>query len=108
MPGILIPDFKISDLTPDGRPFGMHNGIKVFVEKGVPGDVADIMMVKSFPKDKTLATGKILTLKNNSPLRIEAFCKHFIYCGGCQWQNISYADQLLFKQRQLQELFSRL
>jgi 23S rRNA (uracil1939-C5)-methyltransferase len=108
MPGTLISGFKITALTPDGRPFGMHDGIKVFVEKGVPGDVADIMMIKSFHKDKSLATGKIIALKENSPLRIAPFCRHFNYCGGCQWQNISYGDQLQFKQRQLQELFTRL
>ena len=106
MPGTLIPDFDINDITPDGKAFGMFGGIKVFVDKGVPGDVADVQMVKSFPKDKTLATGKILALKKNSPLRVNSFCKHFIYCGGCQWQNISYADQLRFKQEQVERLFS--
>ena len=105
MPGIVVPDFEILHLTANGIPFGMHHDIKVFVDKGVPGDVADVQMVKSFPKDKTLATGKILSLKKRSPLRIDPFCKHFIYCGGCQWQNISYDDQLKFKQQQIEKLF---
>src|SRR4029079_4587892 len=97
MPGTIIPDFHITGLTPDGRAYGDYGDIRVFVEKGIPGDVADVNMVKSFPKDKTIATAKILSLKKNAPLRIDPFCKHFKYCGGCQWQNIAYSDQLKFK-----------
>jgi 23S rRNA (uracil1939-C5)-methyltransferase len=106
MPGTFLPDFAITGLTPDGRAYGMHSDIKVFVEKGVPGDVADVQMIKSSHKDKTLAGGKILGLKAPSPVRIDSFCKHFMHCGGCQWQNISYADQLRFKQQQVEKLFS--
>ncbi|MEO8088021.1 MAG: 23S rRNA (uracil(1939)-C(5))-methyltransferase RlmD [Bacteroidota bacterium] len=105
MLGTFLPDFKIHGLTPDGRAFGIYQDIKVFVEKGVPGDIADVQMVRSFPRDKTLATGKIISLKKSSPLRIDSFCKHFNYCGGCQWQNINYVDQLKFKQQQVEQLF---
>ena len=90
----------------DGRAFGVYNGITVFVDKAVPGDFADVQMIKSFHKDKSIATGKILALKKNSSLRITAFCKHFENCGGCQWQNISYENQLAFKQQQIDKLFS--
>jgi 23S rRNA (uracil1939-C5)-methyltransferase len=106
MTGTFLPDFEITGLTNDGRAYGIYRDITVFVDKAVPGDVADVQMVKSFHKDKSLATGKILSLKNNSALRIPAFCKHFNYCGGCQWQNISYENQLTFKQQQIDKLFS--
>jgi len=107
MIGTFLPDFEITGLTTDGRAYGVHKGITVFVDKAVPGDVADVQMIKSFHKDKSIATGKILSVKNNSSLRIPAFCKHFDYCGGCQWQNISYANQLAFKQQQVDKLFSK-
>ena len=107
MPGTFVPALEITGITTDGRPFGMANEIKVFVDKGIPGDVADVQMIKSFHSDKTLATGKILGFVKKSPLRQEPFCRHFLHCGGCQWQNISYADQLRFKQQQVEELFSR-
>ena len=106
MIGTFIPDFRITGLTGDGRAYGMYHDIRVFVDKGVPGDVADVQMIKSFHRDKTLGTAKILALKKNSPRRIDAFCRHFNYCGGCQWQNISYADQLEHKQQQVSQLFS--
>ncbi len=106
MTGTLIQDFEITGLTSDGRAFGIYRSITVFVDKAVPGDVADVRMIKSIHKDKSLATGSILALKKNSPLRIPSFCKHFEHCGGCQWQNISYENQLAFKQHQIDKLFS--
>ncbi len=107
MLGTFIPDFSITTVSANGRPYGMHGGIKVFVEKGVPGDVADISMIRIREKEKLLGEGKIISLKKKSALRIDPFCKHFVGCGGCQWQNISYADQLKVKQQQVQELFSQ-
>jgi len=100
MLGTFIPDFSVNGITADGRAFGMYGDMKVFVEKGVPGDVADIAMVKSWRDNKTTGNGRIIALKKKSPLRIEPFCRHFQYCGGCQWQNIGYEDQLRFKQWQ--------
>jgi 23S rRNA (uracil1939-C5)-methyltransferase len=107
MIGTLLSNFEITGTTPDGRAYGMHKGITVFVDKAVPGDVADVQMIKSFHKDKSIATGKIVSLKKNSSLRIPDFCKHFEYCGGCQWQNISYETQLQLKQQQVDRLFER-
>ncbi len=107
MLGTFIPEFEIAGITSEGMPYGMHRGIRVFVDKGVPGDVADIQMIRSFPKDKTIATGKIILLRKNSSKRIEPFCKHFNFCGGCQWQNISYDDQLKLKHQQVEQLFSQ-
>ncbi|MGQ0736385.1 MAG: 23S rRNA (uracil(1939)-C(5))-methyltransferase RlmD [Acidobacteriota bacterium] len=34
-----------------------------------------------------------------------AICRHFGPCGGCQWQDLSYADQLARKHRRLTDLF---
>src|SRR5688572_14491025 len=106
MIGTFIPSFEITGLTTDGRAYGMYNDFTVFVDKGVPGDVVDVQMIKSFHKDKSLATGKILSIVKSSPIRIQPFCKHFNYCGGCQWQNITYENQLAFKQEQINRLFS--
>ncbi len=107
MTGTLLQNFRIKGISADGRAYGMHDDITVFVDKGVPGDIADVQMIKSYHSDKTLATGKIIAIKKEAPNRIEPFCKHFKYCGGCQWQNISYADQLQLKQQQIENLIAR-
>ena len=106
MRGTFIPGFHVTGVSADGRPSGMAGDITVFVEKAVPGDVADIAMIKSFRENKSLAAGKIISLQKKSPLRIEPFCKHFNDCGGCQWQTVSYENQLRLKQQQVDDLFS--
>ncbi len=111
MRGTFVPDFVITGLTAEGTAFGMHEDtsgersrtIRVLVEKGLPAEVVDIQMIKSY-HDKTIARGKILKLKKPAAGRQEPFCRHFEYCGGCQWQNISYAEQLKLKQEQVKQL----
>jgi 23S rRNA (uracil1939-C5)-methyltransferase len=41
---------------------------------------------------------KILRFETRSPFRVEAPCPHFGECGGCAFQNLSYARQLALKQ----------
>lgn len=38
-----------------------------------------------------------------SSLRIAPRCRHFDECGGCTWQNLSYENQLKFKEQQVRE-----
>ena len=42
-----------------------------------------------------------------SPMRIEARCKHFGVCGGCQFQHLKYSDQLIVKQEFSKDVLSR-
>ena len=105
MRGTFIPQFEVTGISDDGRAFGMFGDIRVFVEKGVPGDVADIYMIKSKRAGMIQGHGRIAALQKRSSIRIEPFCRHFSDCGGCQWQNISYADQLKIKQEQVDRLF---
>ncbi|MCX7957111.1 MAG: 23S rRNA (uracil(1939)-C(5))-methyltransferase RlmD [Endomicrobia bacterium] len=37
--------------------------------------------------------------------RVESICKHFGVCGGCQFQDMDYKEQLVKKQRFLKEIF---
>jgi len=32
-------------------------------------------------------------------LRVQPVCNHYEYCGGCNWQNVSYENQLIFKEK---------
>ena len=50
------------------------------------------------------AEGRLLEVLQKSPLEIESACKHFATCGGCQYQNLSYEEQLKLKEGQVREL----
>ena len=43
-----------------------------------------------------------------SPIRQEPFCEHFGTCGGCKWQFLPYAEQLNFKQKQVEDQLVRI
>jgi 23S rRNA (uracil1939-C5)-methyltransferase len=81
------------------------DGMVVFAEGVVPGDVADIYVQK---KKGGFIEGRVETLIQPSEHRIEAFCQHFSVCGGCKWQNLSYEVQLQHKHQAVVDAFSRI
>lgn len=82
--------------TSGGRP--------VFVSKTVPGDIIE---VKIFEDKKSYCRGIVTKIIKPSPDRIEPPCPYFDNCGGCDHQNISYENQLKYKQEIFQEVLDR-
>ena len=71
----------------NGKAIAKREGMVVFVNGAVPGDVADLRVTK---KKKSWAEATAIRIVERSPDRVEAFCKHFGICGGCKWQDLSY------------------
>ena len=88
-----------------GRQANDPSGKVVFVEGGVPGDVADVHIFKS---KKEFAEGKVVRVVQPSPDRVTAFCEHFGVCGGCKWQYLAYPAQLRHKQQTVDDALRRL
>ncbi|MEZ4775266.1 MAG: 23S rRNA (uracil(1939)-C(5))-methyltransferase RlmD [Bacteroidia bacterium] len=91
-------EMEIKDAASDGRAVARHGEQVVFIEGGVPGDIAEVFV---FRKQDKLLVGKIERLIKASEDRVEAPCQHFGLCGGCKWQNMSYQAQLGFKESQV-------
>ncbi len=89
----------------NGKAIAKREGMVVFVNGAVPGDVADLRVTK---KKKSWAEATAIRIVERSPDRVEAFCKHFGICGGCKWQDLSYPKQLEFKQQQVVDNLVRL
>lgn len=83
--------------TPEGQ--------VVFVEQVVPGDVLDVRVFRK--KQKALFAAP-LVFHSYSEERTTPFCQHFGVCGGCKWQNFSYAGQLREKEKIVRDAFTRL
>lgn len=100
----ILTDLVITNLTAEGNALARHEGKVIFVENAVPGDIADVLLLKN----KTdYALGKIMQLKQPSPQRIAPFCEHFGTCGGCKWQYLPYSLQLQYKQEMVEEALRR-
>jgi 23S rRNA (uracil1939-C5)-methyltransferase len=98
-------DLEILDAGSEGKAVARIGDLVVFVPYAVPGDVADVEVLS---KKKKFAEGRIVRIKKPSSLRIEPKCVHFGLCGGCKWQNMEYASQLYFKQKQVKDNFDRI
>ena len=96
---------QIIDIAEEGKGVGKADDFVLFVDKAVPGDVADIQVYRS---KKNFGEGKITELKKASEYRTQAFCEHFGTCGGCKWQHMTYEAQLKFKQKSVSDALSRL
>ena len=101
----IIENIEIIDAGSEGKSVGRHDNKVIFIPLGVPGDVVDVDI---FRKKKSFMEGRIIKFHKYSDKRIEAACKHFGTCGGCKWQNMSYDDQLFYKQKQVEDNFTRI
>ncbi|NIA23301.1 MAG: 23S rRNA (uracil(1939)-C(5))-methyltransferase RlmD, partial [Proteobacteria bacterium] len=99
-----IIDLKIDKIIYNGYSIGKYNGITIFTRWGVPGDT---VKVKITEKKKNYYSGQIVSIVNKSKSRIEAPCPYFGKCGGCQLQNIRYADQIKIKENFVRESITR-
>lgn len=102
----VLEQVEISDAVSGGKALGkLPDGMVVFVNRAVPGDIVDVQLTK---KKKNFLEGFPVKFHHFSQKRIKPFCAHFSICGGCRWQNMSYQDQLFYKQKQVVDALERI
>jgi len=102
----LFKNVTISGIADKGRAVGRtEEGIVLFVEGAVPGDVMDVLTYK---KKKGIFIGVPDTYHKKSEDRQEPICQHFGECGGCKWQHLKYSGQLIHKDKVVQDAFRRI
>ena len=76
----------------------------VFVPFVLVGETVEVEITEL---KKNFARARLLQILTPSPERVEPQCRYFGACGGCQYQHISYAEQLRMKHKQIADLFER-
>lgn len=96
----------IERIAAGGDGVARHDGMVVFVPRAVPGDVANVELVRQ----RTFARGRIVELVTQSPDREPAPCQHYDgdRCGGCQLQGIRYPAQLAIKGELIRDALVRI
>lgn len=102
---IVLENLLVSGYAAEGKALARVKGKVIFIEGAVPGDVADVFIIKN---KKDWAEGKAVKITEQSKERVEPFCKHFGICGGCKWQMLPYEKQLEYKEQEVRDVLKRI
>ena len=102
---LLLEKVIITDIGSEGNAIARVDNLVVFVPMLIPGDVADIRIIK---KRKKYLEGIPVKFHEYSKDRIKPACEHFGICGGCKWQHLPYNLQLKFKEKQVKDNLTRI
>jgi len=102
--GMIIP-LVIENIAFGGEGVGRYQNQAIFVPHTAPDDE---LAVKITEVRKRHARGIIHEIIRPSPLRIAPRCSYFTRCGGCDYQHLSYPDQLAIKKGQVLEAYRRI
>jgi 23S rRNA (uracil1939-C5)-methyltransferase len=102
---LLLERVRITDIGSEGNAVARVDNLVVFVPMLIPGDVADIRIIK---KRKKYLEGIPVKFHEYSKDRIQPRCLHFGVCGGCKWQHLPYNLQLRYKEKQVYDNLKRI
>lgn len=77
----------------------------VMVPFTLPGER---VRARVFRNHKNFSEADLVAVLTPSPHRVTPRCPIFGRCGGCQYQNFTYSEQLVWKRRQVEELLQHM
>ena len=98
-------ELDIESLSNLGQGLGRVDGWVVFVPFALPGER---VRARIFRNHKNHSEADLIDVLEASPHRVEPRCDLFGTCGGCQYQNYAYDQQLEWKRTQVAELLSHM
>lgn len=98
-------EVEIDSLSHTGDGVARYDERVVFVAGTMPGDQ---VRAKVSADKRTFLQADVVDVLRPSADRIEAPCKYFGQCGGCDWQHIPYELQLKAKSSQITETLERI
>ncbi len=108
---VLLPEIKSQDVAAPGTSAlsdavepprsASEGGWVVMCAFALPGER---VRARVFRNHKNYSEADLLAVLRPSPHRIAAPCVVFGRCGGCQYQNFTYEQQLVWKRQQVEEL----
>jgi 23S rRNA (uracil1939-C5)-methyltransferase len=102
----MLYEVEIQTLVYGGDGLGrLPDGRAVFVPFCLPGERVRVRVIEEKPRH---ARAELVEVLSPSPQRIQPRCLHFGICGGCQYQHLSYEDQVLVKTAIVREQLQRI
>lgn len=97
---IRFPNKGVVRPVSEGQDVCAEDGVCI-VKNVVPGQKIRFRVNK---KRSGQCEGLLLEVISRSPIEKDSACPHFMSCGGCSYQTLSYDDQLKIKEDQVHEL----
>ena len=96
---------QIEDIGSDGQGIGKVDGMTLFVKDAIIGDLVEAKVMKM---KKTYGFARLMKVLQPSPYRVTSKCPVAKQCGGCQIQEMDYAEQLAFKENKVKNNLMRI
>ena len=84
----------------------LESGFVLLCDRATPGETV-VARVTGVKKGGRFAEAAKVRTSVPSPHAVESPCPHFEKCGGCTWQDVSYAAQLDMKREQVLDVLRR-
>lgn len=94
-------ELEIDALSNGGDGVGRVDGWVVFVPFTLPGER---VVARIYRNEKNCSHADLVEVIKPAPERVEPQCPVYGYCGGCQYQHLSYKAQLEWKTAQVADL----
>ena len=91
---------QIEKIGYGGKGIGRVEGKVCFVENALPGETVEVEILQD---KKNFMEARAVKIENPSPSRETAPCIYYGSCGGCQYQHMSYAEEIRWKEIQIRE-----
>ena len=95
----------IEDIGVNGEGIGKVDGYTLFIKDALIGDEIEAKVIKA---KKNYGYAKMMKILKASDHRVAAKCPVARQCGGCQIQELSYEEQLRFKEKKVRQNLERI
>lgn len=87
-----------------GDGVGSLEGKICFVEGALPGETVIAQLLQ---EKRNFLRAKAIKVLESSPFRVTPPCPYLESCGGCQYQQVTYHEELRIKESQVREIMDR-
>ena len=100
-----MTNVTIEDIGVNGEGIGKVDGYTLFVKDALIGDEIEAKVMKA---KKNYGYARMMNILKSSEHRVAAKCPVARQCGGCQIQELSYDEQLRFKEKKVRQNLERI
>ncbi len=94
-----VLELSLGPLDELGETTAQHEGIPVRVAGGITGERVRATITRLYDEELSATVTEVL---DPSPDRVDAPCRYYLECSGCQWQHVAYETQLEYKRARVE------